>query len=108
MMKYNMIKHIRLFLVIVLIISTMISFSSCAMIDSVRNDIKGDIIGNSFYCHFYDNSGQEFMTVRGDKINMQSNIIREYTYDADGWYYTNTMSSVVTITIDGVANRIMW
>jgi hypothetical protein len=100
-MKYKIRKYTRLFLIVVMVTVMMISLSSCAMIDSIGNDVKGAIIGNSFYCHFYDNSGQEFMTVHGRKINMESNIIREYTYGSDGWYYTNTMSSVVTITIDG-------
>ena len=41
------------------------------------------------------------MTVSGSKIDMNSNIIRERTFNGDSWGYTNTLSSVVTITVDG-------
>lgn len=97
MKKNNSIKLI----IAIILVSITISMASCDLFDSYLNDIKGDIIGISFECQFYDNSGSKFMTVNGDKINIGSNIVKEMTY-VDGVYgYTDTLSSVITITIDG-------
>lgn len=41
------------------------------------------------------------MTMSGQKINLKSNIVDEYTYTSDGWGYVQTLSSVVTVIIDG-------
>ena len=42
------------------------------------------------------------MTVEGQKIDINSNIVSEKTYnDETGWGYTDTLSSVVTLTVDG-------
>lgn len=47
-------------------------------------------------------TAQEFMDVTGSKIDMNANVVKEYTYTSDGvWGVTKTMSSVVTITVDG-------
>lgn len=37
----------------------------------------------------------------GEKIDMSSNTVEEPVYTDDGWGYSETMSSVVTVTIDG-------
>lgn len=76
-------------------------FSSCAMFDSEVNDLNGSITGNTYECQFYSNDGNKFMTLTGQKIDINSNIIRERTYDSDGWGYVKTLSSVITITVDG-------
>lgn len=79
-----------------------LSLTSCAGLQSKIQDIKGDITGATYVASFYSNNGDRFMTVQGEKINMHSNIVKEAQYnDSDGWGYTQTMSSVVTITIDG-------
>lgn len=79
-----------------------LSLTSCAGLQSKIQDIKGDLSGASYVASFYSNNGDRFMTVQGDKINLSSNIVKEAQYnDSDGWGYTKTMSSVVTITIDG-------
>ena len=41
------------------------------------------------------------MEMSGKKIDMNSNVVEEPTYKDDSWGYTRTLSSVVTITIDG-------
>lgn len=79
----------------------MFILSSCAMFDSGVNDLNGSITGNTYECQFYSNDGNKFMTLTGQKIDINSNIIRERTYDSDGWGYVKTLSSVITITVDG-------
>ena len=76
--------------------------SGCAYIESEIQSFKGSIVGTAFTCEFYDNEGQKFMNVHGQKIDMSPNVIRELTYNEDGTRsYTETLSSVMTITIDG-------
>lgn len=78
-----------------------IALSGCSMIESTINDIKGDLVGNSFYAEFYDNYGELTMTTSGDKINLSGNRVKEHTYTSDGIGTSYSLSSVVTITIDG-------
>ena len=75
--------------------------SSCAMVNSEVNSLNGSITGNTYECQFYSNNGNKFMTLTGQKIDINSNVIRERTYDSDGWGYVKTLSSVITITVDG-------
>lgn len=84
-----------------LIVCMMFMFSGCAMFDSEVNSLNGSITGNTYECQFYSNNGNKFMTLTGQKIDINSNIIRERAYDSDGWGYANTLSSVITITVDG-------
>ena len=79
----------------------MFILSSCAMFDSKVNSLNGSITGNTYECQFYSNNGNKFMTLTGQKIDINSNIIRELTYDSYGWGYVETLSSVITITVDG-------
>lgn len=74
---------------------------SCGEASSVINDLNGSITGNTYECQFYSNTGDKFMTMNGQKIDLNANIVREPTYVDGSWGYTETMSSVVTITIDG-------
>lgn len=69
--------------------------------NNIMNEMKGSLVGNSYTCDFYSNTGEKFLTVEGSKIDLSSNIVREKTYTGDGWGYNKTLSSVVTITIDG-------
>ena len=76
--------------------------SSCAQFDSKVDSLNGQITGNTYECQFYSNDGQKFMTVEGQKIDINSNVVSEKTYNSDtGWGYVDTLSSVVTLTIDG-------
>ena len=65
------------------------------------NNLSGSIKGNTYECEFYSNSGELFMTAEGTNINLSANIVDEYTYTGEAWERTETMSSVITITIDG-------
>lgn len=89
------------FVCIFLVLCMTLMFSGCAMVDSEVNSLNGSITGNTYECQFYSNDGNKFMTLTGQKIDINSNVIRERTYDSDGWGYVKTLSSVVTITVDG-------
>ena len=71
------------------------------MFDSKVESLHGSIVGNTYECQFYTNNGVKFMTATGEKIDILANIIKERTVDGDGEGYTKTLSSVLTITIDG-------
>ena len=78
------------------------SLSGCALLNNEVNELNGSITGNSYNASFYSNEGVKFMDMSGQKIDFSSNIVKEQSYDSDsGWGYTETLSSVVTITIDG-------
>ena len=92
-------KKLLLVPIITLIIG---SLSGCALLNNEVNELNGSITGNSYNASFYSNEGVKFMDMSGQKIDFSSNIVKEQSYDSDsGWGYTETLSSVVTITIDG-------
>ena len=82
---------------------TCVLFTGCSIagLQNKLNALSGSIKGNTYECQFYSNSGELFMTAEGENINMRPNIVEEYSYSEDGWMVTETMSSVITITIDG-------
>lgn len=89
----------NLFIVTMLMV---IGLTGCAEFESDVNDLKGSITGNTYSCEFYTNSGVKTMTTYGTNIGLSENIVKEHTYNSeDGWGYTQTLSSVITITIDG-------
>lgn len=93
-------KNVTLILSILILIT--ISFSGCAYVGSEVNELNGSITGNTYLASFYTNEGEKFMDMTGQKINLSANIVKEPQYSSDGgWGYTKTLSSVVTITIDG-------
>lgn len=95
-------KKNKLICLVCLLLSLSILLTGCAGFDSQVQDIEGDIKGATYTACFYSNNGEKFMTVHGEKINMKSNVVKEPTYNSkDGWGYNKTISSVVTITIDG-------
>ena len=75
--------------------------SGCAMLGSYIGDLKGNLIGNSFYMETYDNFGNLTMTTSGDKINLKGNRVREVKATDEGYSTSYELSSVITITIDG-------
>lgn len=89
------------FMCVFLVLCTLLIFTGCAMSGSEVNSLNGSITGNTYECQFYSNDGNKFMTLTGQKIDINSNVIRERTYDSDGWGYVKTLSSVITITVDG-------
>lgn len=78
-----------------------LSIGGCAMFDSKVESLHGSIVGNTYECQFYTNNGVKFMTATGDKIDILANIVKERMVDSGGDRYTKTLSSVLTITIDG-------
>ena len=95
-MKKNI---ICILLIVTLGLSTL---TGCAGIESEVNNLEGSIKGCTYDCMFYSNSGNLFMTASGENINITSNIVKEKTYNSeDGWGTVETLSSVITITIDG-------
>lgn len=78
------------------------SLTGCTLFESEVNELNGSITGNTYNASFYSNEGEKFMDMSGQKIDLSSNIVREQSYSSDdGWGYTQTLSSVVTVTIDG-------
>lgn len=96
-MKRNYFKII----VTTLLCITLLSGCSFALFDNNIHEMSGSIFGNKYNAYFYSNSGERFMEMSGEKIDLSSNIVEEAVYSDGGWGYTETLSSVVTITIDG-------
>ena len=90
-------------IVMAIIVLVMVIFTGCSIagLKNKINEISGNIKGNTYECQFYSNSGELFMTAEGENINIRPNIVEEYSYSGDSWLITETMSSVITITIDG-------
>ena len=89
--------------ILAVLVMTAALFAGCSIagLKNKINELSGSIKGNTYECQFYSNSGELFMTAEGENINMRSNIVDEYSYSDSGWMITETMSSVITITIDG-------
>lgn len=93
--------NLVLLFVTVALFATMLTGCEWAGFGSSINDLKGSIKGNTYECQFYSNSGELFMTAEGKNIKLSPNIVDEYTYSGEYWEITETMSSVLSITIDG-------
>lgn len=92
----------KILMAVLIFVLTVVSLSGCALLDNEVNEINGSITGNTYNASFYSNDGEKFMDMSGQKINLSSNIVKERSYNSDsGWGYTKTLSSVVTVTIDG-------
>lgn len=78
-----------------------VGLTGCSLLDSEVNELNGTIKGNRYTVGFYTNGGENFMNMSGEKINMSSNTVEEPVYTDGDWGYSETMSSVVTVTIDG-------
>lgn len=98
-MKKN--KKILLVAALAGVVALSVAGCSWAGFGSSLNSLSGSIKGNTYECEFYSNSGELFMTAEGTNINLSANLVDEYTYTGDTWERTETMSSVITITIDG-------
>ena len=84
---------------IMILLATLLT--GCAGFQSDVNSLNGSITGNTYECQFFSNHGQKFMTMTGQKIDINENIVRERIYTNKGWGYTKTLSSVITVTVDG-------
>ena len=96
-------KQMKRAIAAILIISSVVVMTGCSIFDSRINDIKGKLSGHSYSCYFYDNNGEKFLTVTGQKIGLTSNVVEEGQIDSsDGSYSTSYgLSSIVTLNVDG-------
>lgn len=95
-------RKIRNIACILLGIIFVINMTGCAALESVFNDIKGDLVGNTYTIYTYDNYGNNVMTTTGDKVNVESNTIVTRSDDDDHLTITTAeVSSVITINVDG-------
>ena len=95
-------KMIRIISLILIIVTLTMSMTGCALLKSRVNDLRGDLAGVSYRAEFYDNNGNLNMVATGKRISLEGNKVRETGYNSEGYTVTNyTLSSVVTITIDG-------
>lgn len=94
----------KILITVLTMLFAIISCTGCALWDNEVNELNGSITGNTYNAGFYTNQGENFMNVSGQKIDLQSNVIKEKTYNSNnGWGYNKTLSSVVTVIIDGKA-----
>ena len=73
--------------------------SGCAAVSNFFNNVKGDLIGNSYTISAYDNEGNRTLEMSGDKVSLSGNKVSSSS-SSDG-ETISTLSSVVTVTIDG-------
>ena len=94
--------HKNLALAAVLLL-LMTGLAGCARLQSGIHDLHGSIIGNEYKIDIFDNTGIRTLKTHGKRIDIDNNIVEEKTYSStsDEWYTTKTLSSVITITIDG-------
>ena len=78
-----------------------LSLSGCAAFRQRVTELHGSIIGNTYTIDIFDNFGNKTLTTHGKKINVEPNVVEEQIYTDDGWGYSETVSSVLTINIDG-------
>ena len=90
-------------LTIVLLLLLAFGLTGCARLRSGIHDLHGSIIGNEYNIDIFDNTGIRSLRSHGKRIDIDHNIVDEKTYfpDTDSWLSTKTLSSVITITIDG-------
>ncbi len=80
-----------------LLILTMIGcLTGCEFVNSKAQPIKESITGNEYIADFYTNNGEKFMTMHGERIDLDVNTARTYNYAESA--YNTVQSSVVTIT----------
>lgn len=76
----------------------------CASIQQNMSDFNGHIYGNTYTIDTFDNFGKKVLTTHGSRIDISGNVVREETYnstDSSATGYVNTLSSVISLTIDG-------
>ena len=88
---------------ILLLLLLLVGLTGCAKLQSGVHDLHGSIIGNEYRIDIFDNEGIRTLRSHGKKIDIDNNIVEEQTYssETDSWLTTKTLSSVITITIDG-------
>lgn len=79
------------------------TLAGCGSIQQQVNDWNGHISGNTYTIDTFDNYGAKVLTTHGERIDVSGNVVQEETYsnDSDSTGYINTLSSVITLNIDG-------
>ena len=77
--------------------------AGCNSIQQKVNDFNGKIFGNTYTIDTFDNFGTKVLTTHGSRIDISGNVVQQATYDdsSSSTGYVNTLSSVITLTIDG-------
>lgn len=77
--------------------------AGCGRISQQVNDWNGHISGNTYTIDTFDNYGKKVLTTHGERIDVSGNIVQEETYsdETGSSGYVNTLSSVITLDIDG-------
>lgn len=94
-------RKMKKLLIVVAIMFTVLGCCGWGWLDSLVQELCGTLIGNEYDITFYDNYGAKFLTVEGDRIDINGNKITETIFSDTGLTTTNSLSSVITITIDG-------
>lgn len=96
-------KSIKIFITVISLLFTIsAAFAGCAWFNNWKNNFKGELIGNAFTVHYYDNYGNNFLNVTGRKIGVENVKLKNKEKDTEGNVkvsYTDT--SVLRITADG-------
>ena len=85
----------------VIVAGSTLDISGIAFLQNKKNQLVGNLIGNDFNIDSFDNYGNTTLTASGHKINIESNIVDEYVATSSGFETKPTLSSVITINIDG-------
>lgn len=95
-------KKIRTYALAVAVSMLCILVTGCAALESGIHDMRGSITGNTYTIDTFDNFGNRTMKVSGKRIDIDPNLISEYSYTSEGgWVRSKSLSSVITITVDG-------
>ena len=84
----------------------LLSLCACTDVNTITMDASSsetdDAVKISYVADFYDNYGDQWLSVEGNSFNISPNKVKEYAYDSDGsWISSWTTSSVMSIDIDG-------
>lgn len=80
----------------------MLQVVGCAYMDNTMNNIKGSLVGQSFSLKYYDDYGNNTITMNGTKITISAVDNEIITKDKDGnTSITVQPTSVLDITING-------
>lgn len=95
-------KKIKTYALAVAVSMLCILVTGCAALESGIHDMRGSITGNTYTIDTFDNFGNRTMKVSGKRIDIDPNLISEYSYTSEGgWVRSKSLSSVITITVDG-------
>ena len=95
-------KTIKMVSMAMVVVMLVLSMTGCEWFESKKNDLRGDLAGVSYRAEFYDNNGNLNLVATGERISIEGNKVKERGYDSSGSSITTySLSSVVTITIDG-------